>query len=386
MHRHYLYFTAAILSACASSPIQTMSLKDAVNFGTDQYYNTPNYAFKSNTHIELFDFGLQGDANKDISPIFNRLFKRMSFDMTGVVDTPNKQYQVTPTFQYKAKNLQAALSFPMVYDGKQQHFLIDVSAFDALLGNGDNDGKYSRFDVSKFNVNDKGEKMLSIIQKYTRSNYSEMNNSAFIDLPLNNDDKHMNVVRKIQITAKLKDDAFNTTGMMKEVVGLLKTPDKETDDSDAIIKEFSQSEAKSKELINPDSKQTSILSFDKEGRIIQAQVSIDMSMKSATPTLLSDSSIRHMRPSARKKEYDTRAEANVDANENATSTRMKATTTFSMSDIGHAQLVNPPTADNTVDGIENFKSGFLVKKLTEIFKPKTMDDASDVVDATQRKK
>lgn len=368
MRRYFICLAATILTACASNPIQKMSLKDAVNFGTAQYSNTPNYAFKSSVRLDSIQLGI---ADKDgFNAVLNRLFKRMSFDMNGVVDTPNKQYQIIPSYQYKAKNLQMALSFPMVYDGNQQHFLVDVSALDALLGNGDNEGKYSRFDVSQFDINDKGEKILRIIQKYTRSNYDKMQDSAFVELPLNHDDKRMNIVRKIQINANLKNDTFDTTGMIKEVVALIKPAD---NTSDALIETLAQSEAKSKELIAPNSTQTSVLSFDKEGRIVQAQSSIDMGIKSPPSALANSSGMMQMRAN-NTKEHAAQAESNLVTDENPVSTRMTATATLSMGDIGHAKILNPPSADNTVDGIENFKSGFLGRTLTDIFEPKNTEE------------
>ncbi|MGL4768505.1 MAG: hypothetical protein ACRCV6_10580 [Formosimonas sp.] len=338
MQRYFICFSTALLAACATHPIQNMSLKDAVAFGSEQYYNTPNYAFNGSSRVAHVSVQNQSTPT-EINALISRLAGRLSFDIDGVVDQPNKLYEFTPRYQYKAKNLQANIVFPMVYDGHNQAFLIDTSALDALVSKPENEGKYSRFDLSSFNANDKGKQLLDVLQKYTSSMYQKMPDAAFSELPLNSEDKNLNVVRKIQIDSRPQDASFDTTGLMKDIFKIIQ-PSHESQTNDA-----QKAQEKLNEMISPDAKQISILSFDKNGHVIRMQSDLDLTIK----------------PSS-----DAPSDNNI---------RLKTSGSFNIHHIGQAKLHNPPSADNTVDGIENFKGSFIGSLFKGFFKPN--DDAQE---------
>ena len=372
MRRFFIGFTAVFLTACASSPIQTMPLKQAVQFGSDLYYTTPNYAFDSTTRIE--EVRLDAPESSELQSFgeaANRLIRRLSFDISGVIDTPNKLYQMTPTYHYKAKNMQASLSIPMVYDANQQSFLADLSAFDVFLSKAEHVDKYSRFDVGSYGVNDKGEKLIGIIQKYTRKNYEDMDNAVFSELPLTSEDRRMNVVRKIQVSDSLKKEALYSTDMMKEIFKIMRpTSNNEVLESDEVrpaelapsitdefrADEYEAARDKASEWLDPNSRHTSVLSFDRQGRIVQSQLLFDVGFN------------------APKKE-----ESSANAGKGM---HMKMSSTFNMTSIGQAKLVNPPTRDNTVDGFENLKGSLAGKMFGKLFAPKKHgDDEEAEIDA-----
>ena len=346
--RYFTCLTAIALTACTSvSPIQTMAAKDAVKLGYDQYFNTPNYAFSATSRINELQIDFPHHSSKaapssqnSFNNIFSRLAKRMSFDMTGVIDRTRQQYQLIPITEYKAKNLQVKLAFPMVYDGQQKAFFVDVSAFDGLLGKAENEGKYSRFDLSRFDTQNKGDELIKIIQKSTLSTLDKVQDSSFVELPLTSDDKRMNVVRKIQVTVNLKDASAQSSSLLKDLIELMRPKNAALSDEiraemEADIQKMSDQTSK---LLDPKSEQVSVLNFDAAGRIIQSDSTVRLTLK----------------------------EPKADTTENSTSLSaidINGFTRFNMLDIGKAQLVEPPNADNTVDGLDNVKGSFAGKAL-----------------------
>lgn len=353
--------TALVLCACVSSPIQTMTPKEAVQFGSDLYYTTPNYAFDSTTKIEEVRVdATPSEKLQNFNEIANRLIQRLSFDVSGVIDTPNQLYQMTPTYHYKAKNMQASLSIPMVYDANQQSFLADLSAFDVILNRTEHIDKYSRFDVGSADVNDKGKKLIGIIQKYTRKHYEDMDNAVFSELPLSSEDRRVNVVRKIQVSDAFKIDALYSTDMMKEIFEIMRSAPKKQEELSADseskselerafrTEDFEQARHQAGELIDPKSRHTSVLSFDKEGRIVQSQSLLDIGFKQPKSDEPTSGSFNGM--------------------------HIKMSGTFNMTSIGQAKLADPPTVDNTVDGLENLKGSLVGKVFGKLFTPKKHGD------------
>jgi hypothetical protein len=345
--RYFTCLTAIALTACASvSPIQTMAAKDAVKLGYDQYFNTPNYAFSATSRInELqIDFphhssNAAPSSQNSFNSIFSRLAKRMSFDMTGVIDRTRQQYQLIPITEYKAKNLQVKLAFPMVYDGQQKAFFVDVSAFDGLLGKAENEGKYSRFDLSRFDTQNKGDELIKIIQKSTLSTLDNVQDSNFVELPLTSDDKRMNVVRKIQVTVNLKDASAQSSSLLKDIVELIrpKKAEQSTEETTEMETEIKEMTDQTNELLDPKSEQVNVLSFDQAGHIIQSDSTVHVTLKKPV-----GDSAKNLASGA---------------------VNISGLTRFNMLDIGKAQLVEPPNADNTVDGLDNVKGSFAGKAL-----------------------
>jgi hypothetical protein len=345
--RYFTCLTAIALTACASvSPIQTMAAKDAVKLGYDQYFNTPNYAFSATSRINELQIDFPHHSSKaapssqnSFNSIFSRLAKRMSFDMTGVIDRTRQQYQLIPITEYKAKNLQVKLAFPMVYDGQQKAFFVDVSAFDGLLGKAENEGKYSRFDLSRFDTQNKGDELIKIIQKSTLSKLDNVQDSNFVELPLTSDDKRMNVVRKIQVTVNLKDASAQSSSLLKDIVELIrpKKAEQSTEETTEMETEIKEMTDQTNELLDPKSEQVNVLSFDQAGHIIQSDSTVHVTLKKPV-----GDSAKNLASGA---------------------VNISGLTRFNMLDIGKAQLVEAPNADNTVDGLDNVKGSFAGKAL-----------------------
>jgi hypothetical protein len=183
------------------------------------------------------------------------------------------------------------------------------------------------------------------------------------------------VVRKIQVSDTFKEEKLYDVEIMKEMIQIMMPPSKtakadaeDVDSLDPPIPEISHDmdvfdankyeEAKDKaaEWFDPNSKLTSVLSFDKQGRIVQSQLWLDMGINEPKKDGVHTDEVSGM--------------------------RMKMSSTFNMTSIGQAKLVNPPTQDNTVDGIENLK-GSLLGKLFDRKKKDDEDEETEVEDAAQ---
>ena len=336
---------ALLLTACVSSPIQKMSAKDAVAFGYDQYFDTPNYRFTSQMHLNNFDLGMLGVGG--FPSTLNRVVKRMTVNMDGVIDRPNQQYEVIGSLSYKAKNLQANIAFPFVYDGRQKAIFADVSALDDLLANGENENKYSRFDVSHLDVDKKAGGLIDILRKTYKGIYQDLPTASFVELPLSREDRRMDVVRKIQVTSNIKDASTHSYTMFKDLMQWAKPEDASIVglDEPELEKAFDETN----DLIDPNSTQVEVLGFDKAGRIVQGEATANLSM--AIPNGSTDA--------AKGQKFNISSTAHIQ-----------------MSEIGSAKLSNPPTASNTVDGVENFRGGFAGRFLADVLRPQAADAAA----------
>ena len=150
----------------------------------------------------------------------------------------------------------------------------------------------------------------------------------------------MNVVRKIQVTVNLKDASAQSSSLLKDLIELMRPKNAALSDEiraemEADIQKMSDQTSK---LLDPKSEQVSVLNFDAAGRIIQSDSTVRLTLK----------------------------EPKADTTENSTSLSaidINGFTRFNMLDIGKAQLVEPPNADNTVDGLDNVKGSFAGKAL-----------------------
>jgi hypothetical protein len=347
---------------------QKMPAKQAVVFGSEQFLNSPNYAFSMATRLDGFemkdaDSTLGSEAGslpfsismQGLNNTVNRLAKRMTSEVSGVIDSPNGLYEFTPVWKYNSKNLNLDIRTPVAYSNKQKALFVDFSAFDGLLANPANEGKYSRFDLSKLPIHDKGPQLTAAIAKSTSRTIESLNSTSLVDLPLTDDDKKSHIARKVQVTTSYAENQKYMPELVVDLVNVF-APEltKKTGESSPLnVTDMRKALEETNKIIAPSSSVVSVVSYDKNGSMLRYEEKLNLAMG----------------------DFETK-------NTPIPKFSVQTTTTMNISNIGTATLANAPTAENSVDGIENAKGSLLGKFFVDAFQA----DKEVIVDKTPKGK
>lgn len=346
--------TSGLIVACASlfacaSPIKNMPPHEAIQFGNNQFYEIPSYRMDmSSKLINMSINGAQSEKEIKEAEIFNKYFnffgKSFIFNGTGIFDNVNDQYQIIPEYGYKAKNINASIRFPIILDRKAKALYADLSALDGIATNLNNVGKYSRFDLSKLPIPEGADKKLvDIMRKYTNLIFDKVPADAISEQPLNAEDRKVNAVRKLQLTIKPTDQLSLYPEMLNEMAAIVfpnpdKTQENVKQDTDKLSQEMSK-------LFSPESRDLYTIAFNRAGQIV--------SMKADSNYIINPKTDEH-----KHNELNSSAETN---NPPKDGFQLHFITDMLISDIGKAKLIDPPTVENSADGMENIKHSPLSK-------------------------
>ena len=376
-------------TACSNlSEIQKMPPNQAITTAWQNTMSAPNFAYSLSSGVDALSLTSDDPEAIKINQVINRLGKNFIFEAAGMIDNTNKRYDFTPTYRYDSQNLKFSVSFPIVYNGQQKALYANLSAFDGLLNASDNVGKYSRFDMSRFPVEEKSGKIIAVLKKFQGSYYDGMNASAFSELPLTDADKGQHIVRKVQVKSNPIQVFEHIPMLLNDFVELLKIDPKQGDaskDSIALQSKLAQSIEGNSELlpskkmmdelakmIDPASEQIETFGFNKAGQLVENEVKSNV-------IILPKAS----------------AGANVDTNVNEKTRldailgiRMSSHSRMRMYDYDVAKPSELLTAENTVDGIENLKGSLLGRTFVDKIAPRpeaseTANAASEAADAVQ---
>jgi hypothetical protein len=336
--RQIAYKTALILGVsaslfgCTTPEIQKMSAMDAVKFGNMQFFEMPNYRFDMDA--KLLDLRMADKANDPKTANFNKYMnyfgKHLTFGSSGVIDTENQQFQMIPSYGFQSKNANGSIRFPIVYDHKQKLLFADLSALSGLLTDVENEGKYSKFSTANLPIPaDADAKLLQLMRKYATVFYDDLKPEAFVDQPLTDADRAQKAVRKIQVTLKPQEALEKFPMMLQDIAGVFTQEGQKpfTPLPDTAIAEMKK---ELNNMLGENSKDIYSIAFNRAGQIV--------SMNADSMYEMDFSKIGKADPTA--------PVMNIRFNMNMT-----------VSDIGKAKLIDPPTIENTVDGKENLKGG-----------------------------
>lgn len=359
--------SVVVLSACSSmGDIQNIPAKQVVSAGIDKAFSMPNYRVVATTSIMELDLGIATEDKKAtqsvISSLVKNLVKNVTFETTGVIDTDQKMYQITPTYRYDTKNMKSSVSFPLAYDGQKKMLYADFSAAEIFLNAPETEGKFSRFDLSKYSTHlDKADQIMGLFKKTIVGHYDGLDSATFSEVALNDEDKSNRVVRKVQVKSDINKSMEIVPNLIGNVVEVLKTDDKKADGAAAIelpkdMPDFADPVFKASfmkeisKMIGPGSEQTEVYGFNNKGQIVQSDVKAHIVF---TPP---------------KSKYDDSPDS-----ENQKPVTMGMYSKMRLYDIGSAKVVDAPTVESSVDGFENLKGSLL----GSIFLPKKADSSAE---------
>lgn len=350
----------ANLTACSNmSEIQKIPAKQAVIMGANTTMSASNFAYSVAMGIDDYQIDTT-DNDKDmamVNEVMKRLGKNFSFEARGVVNNIEKQYQIIPTYRYTSKNLSGSFSLPLIYDGKQKALYADSSALDGLFNAPENVGKYSKFDMSRFPVDEKAGQLTSAFKKFNQKYYDSLDAAAFVEVPLNDADKTLQLVRKVQVKQSPKHVFDQMPMLMDDMVAIFKPAPKTADNAEINSIEHDSKPFPDKKMfdelskmIDPASQQVTTFGFNKAGQLLQMN---DVSNLILLPPQKDGGKMDKVK-----------------------SIKMVSHTNSSFRDFGVAKMIDAPTAENSVDGLENLRKSWAGKRLADAISPVKADESS----------
>ena len=352
------------LTGCSNlSEIQKMPANQAITTAWQNTLSAPNFAYSLSSGVDALSLTSDNPETIKINQAINRLGKNFIFEAAGVIDNTNQRYDLTPTYRYDSQNLKFSVSLPIVYSGQQKALYANLSAFDGLLNASEHVGKYSRFDMSRFPVEEKSGKIVAVLKKFQHAYYDGMNASAFSELPLTDADKGQHIVRKIQVKSNPSQVFEHMPMLLNDFVDLFKVDPKQdsvSKDSIALQAKLEQSiEGNSQllpskklmdelaKMIDPASEQIEVFGFNKAGQLVENEVKSNVIIA----------------PEASR---STTEKTGLEAIKGI---RMSSHSRMRVYDYGVAKPTEPLTAENTVDGFENLKGSLLGQTFVDRITP-----------------
>lgn len=140
--------------------------------------------------------------NKDklIEDLIYTYAKRYRINYQGTLDLRHGQIALRPEMRYEASNMAGYVRVPLVLDVRQAHLYADLSALSPWLVQVQNDGKYSRFDLSPYKDKVDFKQVFEVIKQTTQASYQLPKAQQFKDISLTAAEKKQGAVRKVEFS------------------------------------------------------------------------------------------------------------------------------------------------------------------------------------------
>lgn len=237
--------SSALFTGCLSRPSKIeQSPQHAVISAYQQLYSTPNYQFEGQFKINQLAFNrdpkvLQA-VNKDadatdnlateepeietseqhnsksklgrlggmktdklIDDLLYTYAKRYQVNYKGVVDLRHGQIALSPEMRYEARNMAGYVQVPLLLDLRHAHLYADLSALSPWLVQVQNDGKYSRFDLSAYKDKVDAKQLLEVLKQTTQASYQLPKSQQFQEMSLSAQERQQGAVRKVEFSQPL---------------------------------------------------------------------------------------------------------------------------------------------------------------------------------------
>ena len=140
--------------------------------------------------------------NKDklIEDLIYTYAKRYRINYQGTLDLRHGQIALSPEMRYEASNMAGYVRVPLVLDVRQAHLYADLSALSPWLVQVQNDGKYSRFDLSPYKDKADFKQLFEVLKQTTQASYQLPKAQQFKDISLTAAEKKQGAVRKVEFS------------------------------------------------------------------------------------------------------------------------------------------------------------------------------------------
>lgn len=214
--KHYFKITSisaatALLSGCLHAPLKpNLAPQQAVTQAYQALYEHPNYRFSGQLRLKRLDLPTDialttpmSNDHRFLQKMIQAYSQRYQFNYSGVMDLTHYKISLTPEIRYEAVNMAGYLRVPLLLDLKNSQLYGDLSAFSPWLVPTSNDGKYTRFDGSRYKSRIDFKPLYQLLQETTRVGYMWPDSQDFKELSVSAPERQQGAVRKIQFTTGL---------------------------------------------------------------------------------------------------------------------------------------------------------------------------------------
>ncbi|RYY78196.1 MAG: hypothetical protein EOO69_11690 [Moraxellaceae bacterium] len=142
-------------------------------------------------------------TDKLINDLLYTYAKRYQFNYKGTVDLRHGQIALSPEMRYEARNMAGYVQVPLVLDLRHAHLYADLSALSPWLVQVQNDGKYSRFDLSAYKDKVDAKQLLEVLKQITQASYQLPKAQQFQEVGLSAQERQQGAVRKVEFSQPL---------------------------------------------------------------------------------------------------------------------------------------------------------------------------------------
>lgn len=162
---------------------------------------TPDKA--DNPLDDVFALGKEGKGEALVQEMIKVYSERYRFNYSGVVDLRHKQLELTPEFRYEARNMAGFVRVPLLFDVADAKLYADLSALSPWLVNAGSEGKYTRFDMKKYQDKVDVNKVFELLRDTALASYQLGEQVDFKEAALTREDRALGAARKIQFETPL---------------------------------------------------------------------------------------------------------------------------------------------------------------------------------------
>lgn len=152
---------------------------------------------------DVFALGKEGKGEALVQEMIKVYSERYRFNYSGVVDLRHKQLELTPEFRYEARNMAGFVRVPLLFDVADAKLYADLSALSPWLVNAGSEGKYTRFDMKKYQDKVDVNKVFELLRDTALASYQLGEQVDFKEAALSREDRALGATRKIQFETPL---------------------------------------------------------------------------------------------------------------------------------------------------------------------------------------
>lgn len=129
--------------------------------------------------------------------------ERYRFNYSGVVDLRHKKLELIPELRYEARNMAGYARVPMLFDLTDATVYADLSALSPWFVNAGSEGKYTRFDLKKYQDKVDVNRAFALLRDTALASYQLGEQGSFSDVAVTPEERALGAKRKIQFETPL---------------------------------------------------------------------------------------------------------------------------------------------------------------------------------------
>lgn len=300
--RSALFILSLLLGACASLPPPAADALGRAALASQ--LDDKGFNFALSVQVKAIETtGAEGELDSLLGPLASLptgglepiramgmdSVRALRFDIDGAVDLQAHRLEILPTLRFERRNLHAAISLPMLADGREMALYLDPAAFDwTLPGMRERQGKLIRLaDPSLAGRVDIG-RLLDQLRAANRSAYAAIPAARFSFAELSAAERQAGAVHKVRLQLDSADNQAISQRWLDTVFGSLRPAAANDADSPAATL-HGMGELLKALLAGSHSRSDSLLLLDAQGRLLGSETDSVLEQGQARLTVHSSS-------------------------------------------------------------------------------------------------